>query len=342
MERDVDAPAVTEHDRAFREVVSPSATVDLVLACDAHEGPVYVDPPAGSDGTGALYATSLPTPERRARLLRVELGPAPTVATLRTGAVMPNGMALGPDGRLVVCEQGDLAHDACITAIDPGSGDRTVLVDRWRGRRLNSPNDVAVAPDGAIWFTDPTYGHLQGFRPPPELAGFVHRVDPRTGAVDVVADGFDQPNGIALSPDGSTVYVTDSGVNQAAGSFHVERPHHVLAFDVLAGGRLGPRRLLAVTAPGFPDGIATDDAGRVYVSATDAVLVLAPDGALLGELHVPGAVNFAFGGPDRDVLYVTADRAVWSVRLRAAATWTRPPRSPLTHAHPNGTNGVRP
>jgi gluconolactonase len=153
----------------------------------------------------------------------------------------------------------------------------------------------------------------------------------------VVADGFDKPNGIAFSPDGATLYVTDSGANQAAGSFHPERPHHVLAFDVVAEGRrLGARRLLAVTAPGFPDGLKCDADGRVYVSATSGVLVLSPEGDLLGEILLPGAVNFAFGGPGGHVLFVTTDTAVWAAVLDA----TGPPRpSPphRTHARPELT-----
>jgi gluconolactonase len=211
------------------------------------------------------------------------------------------------------------ATSACISRVDPASGDRTVVVDAWRGRRFNSPNDVVVADDGAVWFTDPSYGHLQGFRPAPEVGDFVYRWDPADGSLDVVGDGFDKPNGIALSPDGSTLYVTDSGANQAAGSFHVDRPHHVVAFDVLAGRRLAGRRLLAVTSPGFPDGLKVDAEGRVYVSATSGVLVLSPDGDLLGEIAVPGAVNFTFGGPDGNVLFVTCDTAVWAAVLDVTA-----------------------
>jgi gluconolactonase len=238
------------------------------------------------------------------------------------------------DGRLVVCEQGDHDHPACISRIDPATGERIVVVSEWRGRRLNSPNDVVTAADGAIWFTDPTYGHLQGFRPAPELGAFVYRWDPVTGTVDVVADGFDQPKGIALAPDGSTLYATDSGANQAAGSFHVDRPHHVVAFEVVAGRRLAGRRLLAVTAPGFPDGLKVDAAGRVYVSASSGVLVYPPDGDLLGEIWVPGAVNFTFGGADRDVLFITADTAVWAARLAATGPVAVPARAVPSHPHP--------
>jgi gluconolactonase len=311
------------HDPSFADVTGRSPRFELVVDCDAHEGPVYV---AGED---ALYVTSLPSAGPRTVVRRVALDgdrfpvDRGCVQVVPTEAVMANGMTLDHDGRLVVCEQGDRTHDACISRIDPATGDRTVVVDSWRGRRLNSPNDVVVAADGAIWFTDPTYGHLQGFRARPEVGAFVYRWDPVRRVADVVADGFDQPNGIALTVDGSTLYVTDSGADQAAGTFHADRPHHVVAFDVVAG-RLAGRRLLAVTAPGIPDGIKTDDAGRVYVSSATGVLVYSPVGDLLGEILLPGAVNFTFGGRGRNVLFVTDDTAIWAAVLATSGGPVRP------------------
>ncbi|MBA3287419.1 MAG: SMP-30/gluconolactonase/LRE family protein, partial [Acidimicrobiia bacterium] len=172
----------------------------IVALCDAHEGPVYVA------GDAVLYATSVRRPGPQSVILRVVVDGG-DVDEITVGAVMPNGMTLDHDGLLVVCEQGDLDHDACISRIDVVTGHREVVVDRWRDLPFNSPNDVVVAADGAIWFTDPEYGHLQGFRPRPELPALVHRWDPVTATTDVAADGFDKPNGIALSPDGSTLYV---------------------------------------------------------------------------------------------------------------------------------------
>jgi gluconolactonase len=131
----------------------------------------------------------------------------------------------------------------------------------------------------------------------------------------VVADSFDKPNGIAFSPDESILYVTDSGANQEPGSYYVDRPHHVVAFNVIDGRHLGPARLFAVTTPGFPDGLKVDSTGRVYVSAASGVMVFDPGGDLIDEIELPGSVNFTFGGPDRDVLYVTTDDAVWAVQL---------------------------
>lgn len=310
------------HDPAFFGVIGDTSRLELVVETDAHEGPVYV---ASED---ALYFTSLPAVVdvpapafRRVAIRRIALdgerfGLEPErVTTLVEDANAANGMALDADGRLVVCEQGSRSDHAAITRIDPEAGSRQLIVAEWGGLRLNSPNDVVVAPDGALWFTDPTYGHLQGFRPEPQIGDYVYRYDPTTERLAVVADDFDKPNGLVLSPDGSVLYVTDSGANQEAGSYYPGRPHHIVAFDVAGGRHLVNRRLFAVTNPGFPDGVTVDAAGRVYASAFSGVQVFAPDGDLMGEIRLPGAVNFTFGGPDRNILYITADTAVWAAVL---------------------------
>jgi gluconolactonase len=328
------------HDAEFQRVTGRAPRLERVVAVDAHEGPVYV---AAED---ALYVTTLPVTSapgaapsaaiRRIALDGERFGLAPErVTTVPAAVTMPNGMALADDGRLVVCEQGGPTTAAGISTVDPVTGQRRLVVGQWRGRELNSPNDVVVAEDGGVWFSDPSYGHLQGFRPRPQVGDHVYRWDPVRGTADVVADGFDKPNGLAFSPDGATLYVTDSGANQEPGSFHPERPHHVVAFDVLPGGRrLGARRLLAVTGPGTPDGLQCDADGRVYVSATSGVLVLSPHGDLLGEIRVPGAVNFTFGGPSGNVLFITADTTVWAAVLDVAG----PPRSVPRSATLTGAN----
>jgi gluconolactonase len=289
-----------------------SFTAVQVVATDAHEGPVWV---ADED---ALYVTV------DAGVRRVDLVTGRT-SDVHAAVVRPNGMCLGLDGRLLVCEQGDLQHQARISRLDPRTGAVETVVDELGGLPLNSPNDVVVGTDGVIWFTDPSYGHLQGFRPAPSLGDLVHRYDPTTGRHDVVADGFDKPNGIALSPDGSTLYVGDSGANHEPGTFDPARPHHIEAFDVV-GGHLRNRRLFAVTHPGFPDGLKVDTAGRVFASSGRGVQIFSPDADLLGEIHLPGAVNFAFGGRAGDRLYLTADTAVYVADL----TPLSPAASPLT------------
>jgi len=253
----------------------------------AHEGPVVLD--------GGLFYTT-----RAGTIERLDLGSG-EVSRVEAAVVAANGMTLGHDGRLLVCEQGSPARPAVLSAVDPASGAREVLVDNWRGEPLNSPNDVVVRHDGTIWFTDPSYGYLQGFRPQPRLGDYVYRFDPATRALEVVDDSLVKPNGIAFAPDGDTLYVTDSGA-----------PHHIVAFTVTSERRLTGRRLLAVTMPGFPDGLKTDGAGRIYASAFSGVQVFSPAGNLLDEIDLPGAVNFTFAG---DELLITADTAVWSVSL---------------------------
>jgi gluconolactonase len=261
-----------------------------VAETNAHEGPVYVP------GEHALYFTTL-RPLVDIKRLNLETG---EISVVRPNANVANGMALMPDGRLLVCEQ----DPAAISLVDRRTGRASVLVDSWRGASLNSPNDVVRKSDGTVWFTDPSYGHLQCFRPEPELGDYVYRYDPDYARLTPVADSFDKPNGLAFSPDESILYVADNGA-----------PHHILAFEVLDGHHLGPSRLFAVGTRGdHPDGLKVDAEGNVYASSLGGIQIFDPSGDLIREFDLPGAVNFTFGGPGRDVLYVTTDDAVWAVQ----------------------------
>jgi gluconolactonase len=302
------------YDRDFADVLGDAPRLVRVAVTDAHEGPVYV---ADED---SLYFTSVPAGGRSAiKRLHLPTGRVEVVCRSANGA---NGMTLDNQGRLVVCEQGSHLQPARITRISRRHGRRETIVDGWRGLPLNSPNDVVVARDGAIWFTDPSYGFIQGFRPRPQAGDYVYRHDPGSGQTEVVADSFVKPNGIALSPDERTLYVTDSGANQEPGSFHPELPHHVIAFEV-DGTHLGPGRLFAVVTPGFPDGIKCDATGRVYVSSSSGVQVFAPSGDALGQIRLPGAVNFCFGGARSDRLFITDDAAIWAADLntKGVSSW---------------------
>jgi gluconolactonase len=296
------------HRPEFAAVLGDDARLVHIVDADAHEGPVY------AAAEHALYVTTLPRPHAQIRRIGLD---GPRISTAAAAVTMPNGMTLAPDGRLLVCEQGSPSAPARISRVDPATGVTETVVDTWHGLPLNSPNDVVVKSDGTVWFTDPSYGHLQGFRPEPRVGDFVYRYDPTAGHLSVVADSFDKPNGLAFSPDESVLYVTDSGANQEPGSFHPNRPHHVVAYDVVAGRHLRHPRLFAVTTPGFPDGIAVDSAGRVYVSSSSGVQVFDPVGDLIGEIRLQGAVNFTFGGPDSNVLFITSDSAVWAAVLQA-------------------------
>ena len=306
--------AFAAHDDAFLEVTGPAPRLELVIATDAHEGPVYVA------DEHALYFTTVPGPGPAGPVVairRLHLGTR-RLATVRADANAANGMALAPDGRLLVCEQGSMSRPAGVTLVDRTSGRAETLVDAWRGLPLNSPNDVVGKTDGTVWFTDPGYGWLQRFRPPPALPDRVYRYDPDTGELDVAADGFDKPNGLVFSPDERTLYVGDSGAIHAPGDYDPARPRRLTAFDVVDGRHLERGRPFGTPVPGFPDGMAVDSDGRVYVSCDRGIQVFGADGALVGEIAVPGgAVNFTFGGPDRDVLLITADDAIWAAHLQA-------------------------
>ena len=266
------------------------ARLEHVVDVDAHEGPVYIP------GEDALYFTSVPRPGPRVDIKRLDLGSL-TVSVVREDARAANGMALGHDGGLVVCEQ----VGGALASIDPATGERRLLVEGF-----NSPNDVVVKSDGTIWFTDPSYGWLQGFRPRPLLRDGVRRFDPRTGGVTTVAESLDKPNGLCFSPNEQTLYVTDNG-----------EPHHLKAFDVVDGRRLENERVVHVSSPLHPDGLKADADGRLYATHADGIQVLDPDGALIGEIELAGAVNFCFGGPDRNVLFITTDTAIYAAHLQA-------------------------
>jgi gluconolactonase len=284
---------VSQASRLSLPTAPPSgfpARLEHLVDVDAHEGPVYVP------GEDALYFTSVPRPGPRVDIKRLDLGSL-TMSVVRPDASAANGMTLGHDGRLIVCEQ----IGGAIAAVDRTTGERELLIEGF-----NSPNDVVVKRDGTIWFTDPSYGWLQGFRPRPLLRDAVWRYDPRTGSAIALADSFDKPNGLCFSPDERTLYVADNG-----------EPHDLKAFDVLDGGRLDRERVIHVSSPEHPDGLKADSAGRLYATFAGGVEILGPDGSPIGAIDVPGAVNFCFGGPERDVLFITADTAIYAAHLEA-------------------------
>jgi gluconolactonase len=299
------------HDPAFHEVLGDAPRIECVVDTAAHEGPVY------RRGDDALYFTTVPRRRGRSDMPQVDVArialdgaqlpvPASAVTIVREAANVANGMTLDAEGRLVICEQGTMREPARISRLDLRTGAAETLVERCDGLPLNSPNDVVVKSDGTVWFTDPSYGHLQGFRPPPRVPDAVYRYDPASGELQAAAATFDKPNGLAFSPDERVLYVGDNGA-----------PHHLLAFGVRGDGALTRGRVIARSTPAHPDGLKVDSAGRIYASAATGIHVHAPEGRLIGEITLPGAVNFAFGGRDGRMLFITADTAIWMVALAA-------------------------
>jgi gluconolactonase len=206
----------------------------------------------------------------------------------------PQGNGTTPP-RLLFCDEGDFEHDSALVSVDPVTGESTVVLNNFLGRNFSSVNDVRQHPvTGDLWFTDADYGYFQHFRPLPTIPKQVYRFDPKTGEVAVVADGFDQSNGLEFSPDLKTLYVTDTGAQHF--SPNLTRPATIYAYDVVNDGKsLANKRTFAYADSGFPDGIHTDTEGNVWAGCGDGIHVWNPAGVLLGKIWV-GVVanNFAF------------------------------------------------
>jgi len=235
-----------------------------------------------------------------------------------------NGHFRERDGSLLHCSHGRRAIIRTRFNGDLSQGVDEVLVDRFQGRRLNSPNDVIVKSDGSIWFTDPPYGIAsdhEGHLAPSELRdNYVFRLDPASGALDIVSDAVEEPNGLAFSPDESVLYVSDtSAAMRHDGSGH----HHIMAFDVIDGRTLASPRVFAVVEPGLSDGFRIDTRGWLYTSSADSVQVYHPDGTRLAAIPVPEKVgNLTFGGRERDELFICASTSLYRIRLHACGIQT--------------------
>lgn len=270
------------------------------------EGPVWTD----EDG-GYLVFSDI----RGGRLLSWTA--AGGVQLYRSPVPGPNGNTRDAEGRLLTCEQA--GRRVTRTERD---GSLTVLADRFRGRHLNSPNDVVVAADGAVWFTDPALGiprgqrqELEGaylFRLAPSAAEAAAGVPERSGGAEpsVEVTDFDAPNGLAFSPDGRVLYVTDIG-----------EPGHVRAFDVGPDGALSGDRVLYVSATGHPDGLRCDADGRLWIATADGIHVVLPSGRLIGRIRTPEpARNVCFGGEGGRTLFVTAGSSLYALRVAVSGS----------------------
>ena len=232
------------------------------------------------------------------------------VAVFRQPSGYANGHTVDRQGRLVTCEHG--GRRVVRTEHD---GSTTVIADNYRGKRLNSPNDLVVRSDGSIWFTDPPYGILsnyEGHKADSELdACNVFRVDGTTGEIAIVADDFVRPNGLAFSTDEKRLFVVDS-----AGGRDASLPKHIRVFDVSNDGRLSNGREFADCTAGRFDGMRFDETGRLWAAADDGVHCLDRDGTLIGKVLIPEICsNVCFGGPKRNYLFICATTSLYAVLL---------------------------
>jgi gluconolactonase len=223
-----------------------------------------------------------------------------------------NGNTRDRQGRLLTCEHGGRR----VSRTDP-DGRVTTLVDSFEGKKLNSPNDIVCKSDGSVWFTDPSFGILgnyEGSKAEPELPTNVYCWD---GKLHLVAEGINQPNGLAFSPDESLLYVVESR----------SVPRKILAFDVRQK-TLANRRVLIDAGPkGTPDGLRVDVDGNLWCgwgmgeAGLDGVHVFNPDGRLIGCIDLPErCANVCFGGQHRNRLFMAATTSLYSLYVNTQGT----------------------
>ncbi|MBV9770504.1 MAG: SMP-30/gluconolactonase/LRE family protein [Bryobacterales bacterium] len=251
-------------------------------------GYAFAEGPAWSP-MGFLIFSDIPNN----KLLQFKAGePA---AVFRENSNGANGNRFDAQGRLYTCE----SHSRRVTRTDK-KGKVEVLAERWQGKRLNAPNDLAVRKDGDVYFTDPAFGNQQDTR---ELDFYgVYHIS-RKGELDVIAKPKGRPNGIALAPDGRVLYVSNSD----------ER--NVRAYDLDKNGAASNERILISGIEGVPDGICVDEKGDLYVAANQ-ILAFSPEGKPIGMIvteETPS--NCTFGDPDLGSIYITARTSLYRARL---------------------------
>ena len=297
-------PAITALDPRFEKYWIKLAVIErLATGCRWAEGPVWF-----GDGRYLLWSD---IPNNRILRWDEQTG---AVTAYRQPSDYANGNTRDRQGRLVTCEHGGrrimrTEHDGTVT----------VLMDRYGGKRLNSPNDIVVKSDGTVWFTDPPFGlggYYEGNVAEQELGQNVYRLDPETGRAEVVADDIRGPNGLCFSPDESKLYVVELRAT----------PNRLLkVLDVTKGGTaLNNGRVFLDAGPGTPDGMRCDMDGNLWCGwgmgkpELDGVMVFAPDATPIGRIALPErCANVCFGGRKRNRLFMAASQSVYALYVHA-------------------------
>lgn len=301
MEHELKTAVLEIHDARMQSLLSPDSELEKLCS-----GAIWGEGPVWFEEQDCVLWSDIPNN----RMLRWSAADGMTI--FRAPANFTNGHYRDLQGRLVSCSHGG----RCIERTEQ-DGTVTVLVDRYQGKRLNSPNDLVVKSDGTIWFSDPPYGILsdrEGYKANSELGrNYVFRFDPASGAIDIVSDLVEEPNGLAFSPDESKLYVSDTSAalrRDGGGN------HHIMVFDVVDGKRIENGRVFAEIAPGLADGFRVDVNGWIYTSSEDSIQVYHPDGKRLGKILVPEKVaNCTFGGLRRNELYIAASTSLYRILL---------------------------
>jgi gluconolactonase len=291
-------PAVEILDPSFAQYrVTLAAVERLYTGCRWAEGPAWF-----GDGRYLLWSD---IPNNRILKWEEETG---AVGVFRKPSNNANGNTRDRQGRLVTCE-----HDTRRVTRTEYDGSITVLLDRFDGKPLNSPNDVVVRSDDSVWFTDPPFGILgnyEGHTAEIELPTNVYRIDGRTGKASVVAGEINRPNGLCFSPDEKKMYIVESGP-----------PRKIWAFDVVADGtRLANGKIHIDPGPdGTPDGFRCDVDGNLWAGwgmtpELNGVRIFSPAGEPIGNIRLPErAANLCFGGLKRNRLFMAGSQSLYAL-----------------------------
>jgi gluconolactonase len=293
-------PAIQTLDPSFGKYRLALAGVErLATGMRWCEGPAWF-----GDGRYLVWSD---IPNNRIMRWQEETG---RVSVFRRPSNNANGNTRDRQGRLVTCE-----HDTRRVTRTEYDGTVTVLIDKFDGKPLNSPNDVVVKSDDTVWFTDPPFGILgnyEGHVATPELPTNVYRFDPKTGRATVVAGDVNRPNGLAFSTDESKLYIVEAGVT----------PRIIKVYDVVDGGtKLGSGRTFLTAEPGgTPDGFRLDVDGNLWCGwgmgneKQDGVRIIDPTGTPIGFIALPErCANVCFGGVKRNRLFMAASHSVYSL-----------------------------
>ena len=291
-------PSIVVIDEAFNKYRLPLAKLErLYTGCRWAEGPVWL-----GDQRCLIWSD---IPNNRMLRWDEETG---QVTVFRKPSGYANGNTRDRKGRILSCEHG--GRRVSRTELD---GRIKTLANSYQGKRLNSPNDIVCKSDGSVWFTDPTFGILgwyEGGKAEPELPMNVYRWD-APNKLSVVAEGINQPNGLAFSPDEAILYIVESRA----------QPRKILAFDVNKDKTLANKRVLIDAGPkGTPDGFRVDVDGNLWCgwgmgeAGLDGVHVFNPQGKLIGRIDLPErCANLCFGGTERNRLFMAASTSLYSL-----------------------------